>query len=510
MGLEMRRAANVLRTRSSGLLLHITCLPSNFGIGDMGPEAYHFVDFLSDSGMRYWQILPLTAMKCGGEYSPYDCISAFAGNKYLISPVMMQSAGYLSVQDLRSIPHFAKSRVDYVTAIRFKDRLFEKAYSFFDRTGTGRRNYLRFCRRSRSWLDDFALFIVLQRRSGGKSWVEWPVHWRKRNKTTLASLREAYKDDIEREKFLQFVFAEQWHALKAYSARRKIRIIGDMPIYVDFDSADVWSHPRIFKLGKDMKHRFVSGVPPDYFSDTGQLWGNPVYDWDVMRRTGYRWWVDRVAHNLSLFDCIRLDHFRGLVAYWQVSSHAKTAKNGKWVKAPAADFLKTLYRKFPVLPLIAEDLGTITPDVRQIIRQFGLPGMKVLLFAFGNGSAANPYLLHNHIKNCVVYTGTHDNNTVRGWFENEASLKEKQRLYSYLGRKVSAQHVHEEFLRLAMMSVANTAIIPMQDILGLGSIAHMNRPATIKGNWRWRLATDYSESVSVARLRSMNEIYGRA
>ena len=326
----------------------------------------------------------------------------------------------------------------------------------------------------------------------------------------MASLRKAYKDDIECEKFLQFIFAEQWQALKDYAARRKIRIIGDMPIYVDFDSADVWSHPRIFKLGKDMKPRFVSGVPPDYFSATGQLWGNPVYDWDAMRRTGYRWWADRVAHNLSLFDCIRLDHFRGLVAYWQVSSRAKTAKNGKWIVAPVRDFLKTLYRKFPVLPLIAEDLGTITPDVRQIIKQYDLPGMKVLLFAFADGSMANPYLPHNHTKNSVVYTGTHDNNTVRGWFDNEASRQEKQRLYSYLGRKVSARHIHEEFLRLAMMSGADTAIIPMQDVLGLGSSARMNRPASGRGNWRWRLSPHHLRSALAARLWSMNVTYGRA
>lgn len=510
MGHKFENTADVFKTRSSGILLHVTCLPSVFGIGDMGPEAYHFVDFLSDSGMRYWQILPLTAMNCSNECSPYNCISAFAGNKYLISPAMMERAGYLSSRDLRRIPHFATGKIDYASAIRFKNRLFEKAYSCFSETGIGRRNYLRFCGRSKFWLDDFALFLVLQSRSGGKSWTEWPGLWKKRNNATLASLRMAFKNDIAREKFLQFVFSEQWQALKSYCASKKIRIIGDMPIYVDFDSADVWSHPRLFKLDKDMRPLFVSGVPPDYFSDTGQLWGNPVYDWSVMRKTGYRWWADRVAHSLFHFDCIRLDHFRGFVAYWQVSSRARTAKNGKWIKAQAVDFLKTLYRKFSVLPLIAEDLGTITPDVRRIIEQFGLPGMKVLLFAFGNGSAVNPYLLHNHTKNSVVYTGTHDNNTVRGWFENEASRQEKQRLFAYLGRKVGARHVHEEFLQLAMMSVADTAIIPMQDILGLGGSARMNCPASGKGNWRWRLSKHYLGSSLAARLRAMNETYGRA
>jgi len=490
-------------------LLHITCLPSGFGIGDLGPGAHNFADFLCSSGMRSWQILPLTPVNYRREYSPYNCMSAFAGNKYLISPEMMVRAGYLTKRDLRNTPVFPKSKVDYARAIRFKDHLFDKAYERFSQAKEKRKRYLRFCRRNGYWLADFALFVVLKDRIAGRSWADWPDPLKKRGQKALSFLEQKFQKELEREKFLQFVFDEQWQDLKSYCADRKIQIIGDMPIYVDFDSVEVWSHPHIFKLGKDMRPLFVSGVPPDYFSNTGQLWGNPVYDWHAIRRDGYRWWVLRLAHSFRLFDCIRLDHFRGFVAYWQVSSRAKTAKNGKWVKAPAQDFLKTLYHSFSNLPLIAEDLGTITPDVREVIQQFRLPGMKVLLFAFGDGAAENPYLLHNHVKNCVVYTGTHDNNTVRGWFENEASEREKQRLFAYLGRKVTARQVHTEFLRLAMMSTANTAIIPIQDILGLDSSSRMNRPASIKGNWRWRLSPRYLTSSLARRLRTINALYGR-
>ncbi len=491
-------------------MLHISCLPSRFGIGDFGSGAYRFADFLFNARMRCWQILPLTPVNYRREYSPYNCMSAFAGNKYLISPDMMLRAGYLKDHDLKDKPCFPKTRVDYTKVVRYKDRLFERAYERFCETKDKSKKYLLFCRNNDYWLSDFALFLALNKYLARKTWGDWPDRLKQREQKTLRVFEEKLRKDVEQEKFLQFVFDEQWQQLKKYCIEKRIQIIGDMPIYVDFNSVEVWSHPDMFKLGKDRRSLFVSGVPPDYFSDTGQLWGNPVYDWEIIRRTGYRWWVQRLAHSFRLFDYVRLDHFRGFMAYWQVPSRAKTAKSGKWMKAPGRHFLKTLRRRFSNLPLIAEDLGTITPDVRDVIQQFDLPGMKVLLFAFTNNAATNPYLLHNHTKNCIVYTGTHDNNTVRGWFENEASESEKKRLFAYLGKRVTVRKVHTEFVRLAMTSAANTAIIPMQDILGLGSSARMNRPASIKGNWRWRLSPRYLTSSLAKRLRAMNITYGRA
>lgn len=502
--------AEVFHIRGSGILLHVTSLPSRFGIGDLGPGAYRFADFLAKSKQRYWQILPLTPANYRHEYSPYNCMSAFANNKYLISPELMLRDGYVGKPDIDLLPRFPERRVDFAGVIRFKDRIFEKAYRRFSRTKGISRGYMRFCRENKAWLDDFALFVALKNSHDGRAWTQLPDSIKRRDRAALGSLGKTLDRQIDQEKFLQYVFWEQWQVLKSYCNGLNIKIIGDVPIYVDYDSVDVWSHPEIFKLDKNSKPVFVSGVPPDYFSDSGQLWGNPVYDWHKLKSTGFKWWVQRVEHSLKLFDYVRLDHFRGFVAFWQIPSQAKTAKPGKWVGVPVEAFLSTLCKRLPRLPIIAEDLGTITADVHEVMRQFYLPGMKVMLFAFGDGTSTNPYLLHNHIQNCVVYTGTHDNNTVRGWFENEASKAEKQRFLRYLGRRVSVQKVHEEFIRLAMMSVANTTIIPMQDILGLGSSARMNRPASIGGNWRWRLSRGYLGSSVADRLAQITVTYGRA
>ena len=499
---------SVLRKRGSGVLLHITSLPSRYGIGDLGPWAYRFADFLMQAKQSYWQILPLTLANYVSEYSPYNCISAFAGNKYLISPELMIKDKFIRKSDLKSAPVFSKRSVDYRRVTAFKNLLFERAFKRF-RSARKHSGYERFCEQSRTWLDDFALFVALKLLFHGAPWADWPKPVRDRRPEVLRALRKLLKDVIDQEKFLQYVFSKQWSRLKDYCNRRGIEIIGDMPIYVDHDSADVWSHPEIFKLGRDRKPITVSGVPPDYFSTDGQLWGTPVYRWRVLQKQGYRWWVQRMAHNLALFDLLRLDHFRGYVASWQVSSQAKTARHGKWVKAPAQHFLKTLHRELTCLPIIAEDLGTITRDVRALIDCFGFPGMRVLLFAFGD-DATNPYLPHNHVKNCVVYTGTHDNNTVRGWFENEASAAELRMVRSYTGRRLSTKNAHHEFVRLAMMSVANTVIIPMQDILGLGAEARMNRPACMEGNWQWRLLPTQLSATVAHRLADTTEKYGRA
>jgi 4-alpha-glucanotransferase len=325
----------------------------------------------------------------------------------------------------------------------------------------------------------------------------------------MKEMSEDLKDIILREKFLQYIFFNQWYSLRTYCDSINVKIFGDIPIYVNYDSADVWANPEIFNLDIERKPAFVSGVPPDYFSVTGQLWGHPVYKWDVLKKSGYAWWIKRIEHNLKLFDLFRLDHFRGFVGYWEVPADEKTAINGKWVKAPAEDFFKTVLKQFPHISIVAEDLGIITPDVKEVMKKFGFPGMKVLLFAFNGDPRTNPYTPHNHIKHCVLYTGTHDNNTIRGWFKRELDPEGKKRLYEYLGREVTDKTVHHEIIRLAMMSVADMVIIPMQDILGLGEKDRMNLPSTTSGNWEWRLTPEQITPSLVKRLSEMTMIYGR-
>jgi 4-alpha-glucanotransferase len=358
-------------------------------------------------------------------------------------------------------------------------------------------------------LDDFSLFAVIKKRFQGRIWNQWPGDLRDRKAESLQAVREECRDPLEKENFLQYLFYKQWWSLKEYCNQKGIQILGDLPIYVNFDSADVWANPDIFKLDEEKRPLFVSGVPPDYFSKTGQLWGNPVYHWDRLKETGFEWWVNRIAHHLRLYDAVRIDHFRGLVACWEVSASEETALHGRWTEAPVGDFFKALSRRFLHLPIIAEDLGLITPDVREVLHQLGFPGMKVLLFAFGEDHPMHPYLPHTYGRNCVVYTGTHDNNTVRGWFEKEASPDDKRRLFRYLGRPVLSDEIHWEMIRLAMVSVADTAIFPLQDILGLGEDSRMNRPATTWGNWEWRLKPDQlTQSVS-EKILEMTETYGR-
>ncbi|MGM0381973.1 MAG: 4-alpha-glucanotransferase [Thermodesulfobacteriota bacterium] len=498
-----------MKRRGSGILLHITSLPSAYGIGDLGPEAYRWVDFLAETKQSIWQILPLNPTDLAHGNSPYQSVSAFAGNPLLISPERMVREGFLTQSDVENVPGHQISPTDYSAVTAGKECILRVAYERFQQGGT-RHEYERFCSENSSWLEDFALFTALRDRFPGKSWTEWPQEVRDRQPGALESLKEDFYDALERTKFFQFVFFEQWHALKAYCNHRGIHLFGDIPIYVIHESTDVWANPDHFALGDNKRPTMVAGVPPDYFSETGQLWGNPVYRWDVLREKGYDWWIRRVEHNLALFDLIRVDHFRGLVGYWVVPAGERNAVNGRWVEAPAEDFLSVLFRRFPQLPIIAEDLGVITPDVREIMHRFGLPGMKVLLFAFGEDLPTNPYIPHNLPRNSVLYTGTHDNNTARGWFKQEATPEIKERLFRYLGWKVPADNIHWELIRLAMMSVANTVIFPMQDILGLGEEARMNRPATTEGNWQWRLSPEQVTPGITDRLRRMTELYGRA
>ena len=498
-----------MEKRVSGILLHITSLPNSFGIGDFGPEAYRFVDFLAQAKQSYWQILPLNPIDPASGSSPYHSISAFAYSPLFISPELMVKESLLHNSDLKPLPHFLQGKVDYPSVIAYKRKLFHRAFERFQ-ARKKEEEYAQFCAENAYWVDDFALFVALKDHLQGKIWNDWPHEIRDRDPEAIQTLKMKLYPVIERVKFLQYLFIQQWAALRDYCHQKGIRIIGDMPIYVGYDSVDCWTHPDLFKLDREKRLYAVAGVPPGLFSATGQLWGNPLYRWDVLQQRGYDWWIQRMKHNLKTFDLVRIDHFRGFVGYWEVPAAEDSALNGRWIEAPAFDFFHHLEERFPGLPIIAEDLGTITPDVRKVMEHFGFPGMKVLLFAFGEDNPMNPYLPHNYKKNCVVYTGTHDNNTARGWFDKEARPDEKRRLFHYLGHEVSEQDIHWELIKLAMISVANTVIIPMQDVLGLGPEARMNRPATTTGNWQWRLLPEQLSSSLTEKLGKVTEVYERA
>ena len=499
-----------MNKRGAGILLHVTSLPSPYGIGDLGPWAYRFADFLAGTKQRYWQVLPLSPTSPIYGNSPYSSVSAFAVNTLFISPDLLAAEELVSRDVAADKPNFPEECCDYDAVLAYKESVFQVAWETFRTTGRDHRKYQDFCVKNDNWLDTYALFTALKKKFSGKAWNEWPREARDRVPEYLEAVEKECAEDMEREKFLQYIAFTQWHALKRYCNGKGIQLLGDIPIYVSFDSADAWAHGPIFKLDEARRPFFVAGVPPDYFSATGQLWGNPVYNWDVLRQTDFEWWIKRMDHVLKLFDMVRIDHFRGLVAYWEVPAHEKTAVNGEWVAVPTNDFFDALFRRFPHLPLIAEDLGIITQDVREAMERFGFPGMKVLLFAFGEENPMHPYLPHTYERKCVVYTGTHDNNTARGWFEKEARDEDRMRLFRYLGREVGPGEVSGELIRLAMMSVADTVILPLQDVLGLGQEARMNRPSLAGGNWGWRVVpAQLTDSVSEG-LRSVTEIYGRA
>ncbi len=496
--------------RASGILLHITSLPSRYGVGDLGPAAYRFVDFLADAGQSYWQVLPLnpTDIVCGN--SPYSSISAFAGNTLLISPELLVHQGLLEEDDLANAPEFEEGRCDYARATSFKVRLLHKAYTNFRERKIDKAGFDSFCEEHAPWLDDYALFVSIKRKLGGGVWSEWPAELRDREPACMEAVARELAGDVQRERYLQYLLMRQYFHLRDYCTAKRVEIIGDIPIYVTYDSAEVWRHPELFKLGPHGRPEVVAGVPPDYFSKTGQLWGNPVYDWESLARTNFEWWMQRMAFNFHLFDLVRIDHFRGLVNFWEVPSGAVTAVGGHWACVPTEAFFAALQLRFGKLPIIAEDLGLITKEVREVIDGLGFPGMKVLLFAFNEDNPAHPYLPRNFVSNCVAYTGTHDNNTARGWFEIEALPADRKRLSDYVGREVTANTVHTELAKLAMDSVADTVIIPMQDLLGLGAACRMNHPATVNGNWVWRLRSSDITPEVIAYLAEMTRSSERA
>ncbi len=485
--------------------MHPTSLPNDFGIGDFGRSAYEFVDFLERSKQTYWQILPLGPTGYGD--SPYQSFSAFAGNTNLISPEMLVEDKLLSEDDLNEKPDFPKTKVDYGKVIEWKNDLLKRAYSNFRvRANSNMRNsFQTFIQEVAEWLNDYALFRTIKLSQEQKNWLEWDAPLRMRQEDALREVRHELFEEIQEQKFYQFIFFKQWMRLKNYANGKGIKIIGDLPIFVSFDSADVWCNPQEFKLNEDLTPKVVAGVPPDYFSKTGQLWGNPIYDWEKMKSGGFSWWVSRVRFALTMADILRIDHFRGFGAAWEVPGEDKTAENGTWVNVPGKYLFQTLKNELIDLPLMAEDLGEITPDVEELRDGFGFPGMRILQFGFG-GDSGSSYLPHNFIKNCVAYTGTHDNDTTVGWFD---SLKKKDRKFclKYLGS--NGREIHWDFIRAIWSSVANTAITPMQDVLGLDNDARMNLPASKSGNWNWRCVDGYFSEEIVPRLKELTEIYGR-
>jgi 4-alpha-glucanotransferase len=502
--------------RSSGILLHPTSLPGRFGIGDLGGEAYNFIDFLAASGQGLWQVLPLGPTGYGD--SPYQCFSAFAGNTLLVSPRKLVEAGLLSSDDIARAPRASRSRVNFGRVIKHKNALLEKAFAAFRRTTSTalRADFLAFAQSKREWLEDYALFRALKDAHGGRPWSDWEAELARREKPALVSAREALREKVEAQKFYQYLFFKQWSALRAYAHARGVKIIGDVPIFVAYDSADVWTHPELFKLDYAGVPVVVAGVPPDYFSKTGQLWGNPLYDWEMMREDAYRWWIDRLSAVFQMVDIARIDHFRGFAAYWEVPFGDKTAEGGRWVEAPGRELFSALEARLGRLPIIAEDLGVITPDVEALRDDFGFPGMRILQFAFRNDT--NTDLPHKYVHNTVVYTGTHDNDTARGWFNSkpgkgstrDAAQIERERRYCLDYLYSDGKHINWDFIRAAFASVADTAIVPLQDVLGLGSEARMNLPASQEGNWTWRFRSEALTQRLGERLRLLTALYGRA
>jgi 4-alpha-glucanotransferase len=474
----------MLQERVSGVLLHVTSLPSYGGVGDFGPEAFAFVDFLAAAKQRIWQVLPLSPTGYGS--SPYSALSAFAGNPVLISLELLADQGWIAWDRIQNLaPN--NGPADFGRAATEKLPLVEEAAAnFLDRcTDEQRLRFQKFCTDNHSWLSDYAMFTVLRRMNHYASWHEWPEDYAKRKGDALTSLLNEHGRELAVEQAVQYLFNEQWCSLRTYCAERKIQILGDVAIFVNYDSADVWTNPDIFELDDQLRPLRVSGVPPDYFSATGQRWGNPLYRWNVLKDRGFDWWVARIRRSLTLYDIIRLDHFRGFEAYWSIAADEETAINGQWVKAPGHDLFQRLRDVFGDLPFVAEDLGLITKEVDELREHYGMPGMRILQFGFSD-RGSHLYLPHRFVPNTVTYTGTHDNNTTLGWWIDDTGEHERVNAQTYIGPIDHPAEVVWAMIRTAARSVANVCIFPLQDVLHLGSEARMNTPAAGAGNWTWR------------------------
>jgi len=491
--------------RSACIILHPTSLPGPDGMGDLGPEAYRWVNFLAESGTTIWQVLPLGPTGYGD--SPYQCFSAFAGNPFLISPALLLDEGLLNRTDLADRPEFSTEAVDFGPVIEWKNTILNRAFARFEKSASARlkAEFEAFQLQQTAWLEDFALFMALKEDLGGGSWGNWPLPLRLREPQALAEFKKEHASAIRSHKLRQFLFYRQWNALKTYANQKGIQIFGDLPIFVAYDSADAWSHPELFFINSKGQPTVIAGVPPDYFSPTGQRWGNPLYRWSVHKKTAYAWWISRMKSALTLFDLIRLDHFRGFAAYWEVPATLPTAEIGRWVPGPGKPFFSALQKALGELPIIAEDLGRITADVLDIRDSFHFAGMKILQFAFG-GDSTEPFLPHNYPHNCVAYTGTHDNDTTRGWY-NTAPEAERDFARRYLGR--SGEDIAWDMMRAIWSSVAVICGAPLQDVLNLPGSARMNFPGHPSGNWSWRMPPSSLTEDLKARLYELNFLYRR-
>lgn len=503
--------------RSAGILLHVTSLPGRCGVGDLGPAAEEFVDALVEARIGLWQMLPVGPTGYGD--SPYQSPSSFAGNPLLISLEKLAEAGWLPTEALKSIPKFDADRAEFDRVRAWREPLLQQAFEKFhaQEGGVEREDFVQFRQSEQWWLEDYALFTALKRAHPDCGWTGWDPALVRRDAAAIAKATSKLKAEIERECFLQFHFARQWRHLKAYAYARHVRLIGDVPIFAAHDSADVWSHQDLFELKPDGRPQSVAGVPPDYFSETGQLWGNPLYRWDVHAKQGYSWWIQRLRRAFEMFDLVRIDHFRGFESYWEVPGDAADARGGSWMPGPGTQLFHAAEAALGRLPVIAEDLGLITPPVEALRDELGYPGMRVLQFAFGDDPKGVDYRPHAYPRHCVVYTGTHDNDTTVGWFHSEAGEgttrteeqveRERNLVMDYLGS--DGREIHWDMIRAAYGSVADTAVVPLQDILGLGSEARMNMPGTAAGNWQWRYRREDLTPEIVARLRRMSTLYER-
>ncbi len=488
---------DIFNKRRAGVLLHITSLPGTYANGTLGQSAYKFVDFLHEAGISVWQTLPLGMTH--GDGSPYQCLSAHAGNPELIDLDWVINRGWLDTTYNCQVCPGGESCQNRCTIMR--------AFSRFKIIADEQEkaDFHQFCQDKKNWLDDFSIFLALKEEFSELSWVNWPQHFKDRDTSAVKEAFRRLHETIEVIKFEQFIFFQQWHELKAYAHQKGVLLFGDMPIFVSYDSADVWANREVFKLDENGNMTVVAGVPPDYFSETGQRWGNPHYDWGYLRETGFKWWLDRMQTQLELFDINRIDHFRGLEAAWEILATEETAINGSWQAAPGAELLNAIYTKFGDIALVAEDLGIITQEVEELRDRFKLPGMKILQFAF-DGGPDNPYLPFQHVENSVVYTGTHDNDTTLGWYQN-LSDQQQQQVSEYLG--VTDIKMPCSLMHAAFASVANLAIVPMQDILALDGDGRMNVPGTVEGNWQWRFNWQQLTADRVNKLTRMVDMFGR-
>ncbi len=502
----------MLVPRSSGVLLHPTSLPGRYGIGDLGQWSYNFVDWLESAYQTLWQILPLGPTSYGD--SPYQTLSAFAGNPYLISFDKLIQDGWLAPEDLADLPPFPTDHVDYGWIFTYHKYKLTLAYQNFaaKASPTQQQQFAEWCNENRDWLDDYALFMSLKDEHDGRPWVEWEANVALRDPQALVDAQTRHVENIEDYKFRQWQFAMQWSALKAYANGKGIKLIGDVPIFIAHDSSDVWANRDLFYLDDVGHPTVVAGVPPDYFSATGQYWGNPLYKWDEMAKDGYSWWIRRFKAVQTQVDIIRIDHFRGFEAYWEIpTNEARTAVVGQWVKGPDIPFFRVIEAALGALPIIAEDLGVITPGVEAMRDGLGLPGMKVLQFAWGNLPEANLFLPHHHVANSVVYSGTHDNNTTLGWWQSDKETNEHIRHHVELYLDQAITEANWALIRIAQASVSHMAVVPMQDVLSLGADARMNTPNVPSGNWIWRMSEEhFADPAARDRLRDLTLLYGRA